>query len=82
MGKTQPAQVFLRVKLRLGIATRERLALLVEQRERFQLPFVAPPCDFPSWRYSLLEITLSFQNAQSVPLLVSRPLYKGLLTVI
>ena len=56
---------------------RERPALLVEQRECFRLPFIAPPCDLPSWRYNLLEITLSFQNAQSVPLLVSRPLYKG-----
>jgi len=57
---------------------RERPVLLVDQRECFQLPFVAPPCDLPSRRYSLLEITLSFQNAQSVLLLVSRPLYKGL----
>ena len=63
-------------KLRLGIATRERPALFVEQRERFHLLFVASPYDLPSWRYSLLEITLSFQNAQSVPLLMSRPLYK------
>jgi len=55
-------------KLRLGIATRERPALFVEQRERFHLPFVASPYDLPSWRYSLLKITLSFQNAQSVPL--------------
>ena len=51
-------------------------ALFVEQREHFHLPFVASPYNLPSWRYSLLEITLSFQNAQSVPLLVSRPLYK------
>ena len=60
-------------KLRLGIATHERTALFVEQRERFHLPFVATSYDLPSWRYSLLEITLSFQNAQSVPILVIRP---------
>jgi len=65
-------------KLCLGIATNERPTLFVEQRERFQLPFVASPCDLFSWRYSLLQITLSFRNAQSVPLLVSRLLYKGL----
>ena len=68
-------------KLYLGIATHERTARVVDQRERFQLLFVASLCNLPSWKYSLLEITLSFQNAQSVPLLVSRPLYKGLLTV-
>jgi len=60
-------------KLHLGIATCERPALFVEQREHFHLPFVATSCDLPSQRYSLLEITLSFQNAQSVPILVSRP---------
>ena len=60
-------------KLRLGIATHERAALFVEQREHFHLPFVATLCDLPSPRCSLLEITLSFQNAQSVPILVSRP---------
>jgi len=60
-------------KLRLGIATHGRTALFVEQRERFHLPFVATSYDLPSWRYSLLEITLSIQNAQSVPILVSRP---------
>jgi len=60
-------------KLRLGIATHERTALFVGQRERFHLPFVATSCDLPSPRYSLLEITVSFQNAQSVPILVSRP---------
>jgi len=60
-------------ELRLGIATHERTALFVEQRERFHLPFVATSCDLPSPRYSLLEITLSFRNAQSVPILVSRP---------
>ena len=65
MGKTR--------KLRLGIATHERTALFVEQRERFHLPFAATSCDLPSPRYSLLEITLSFRKAQSVPILVSRP---------
>jgi len=60
-------------KLRLGIATHERTALFVEQRERFQLPFVATSCDLPSPRYSRLEITLSFQTAQSVAIRVSRP---------
>ena len=60
-------------KLRIGIATHERTALFVEQRERFHLPFVATSCDLSSLKYSLLEITLSFQNAQSVPILVSRP---------
>ena len=68
-------------KLRLEIATHERTALFVEQRECFHLPFVTTSCDLPSWRYSLLEITLSFHNAQSVPLLVSRLLYKGLWSV-
>ena len=63
-------------KLRLEIATHERTALFVEQRECFHLPFVTTSCDLPSWRYSRLEITLSFHNAQSVPLLVSRLLYK------
>ena len=47
-------------KLRLGIATHERTALFVEQRECFHLPFVATSCDLPSPRYSLLEITFSF----------------------
>ena len=51
-------------KLRLGMATHERTALFVEQRERFHLPFVATSCDLPSLRYSLLEITHSFRNAQ------------------
>jgi len=60
-------------KLCLRIATHERKALFVDQRERFQLQFVASLCNLPSWRYSLLEITLSFWNAQSVPILVSRP---------
>ena len=73
IGKTQPAQTIPACELRLGIATRERPALLVEQGEHFQLPFVASPYGLPSWRYSLLEITLSFQNAHSVPILVSRP---------
>jgi len=68
-------------KLCLGIAICERPALLVEQRECFQLLFDASLCNLPSWRYSQLEITLSFQNAQSMPLLVSRPLYKGLWAV-
>ena len=45
---------------------REKPALFVEQRECFQLPLVASSCDLPSWRCSLLEITLSFQSAQSV----------------
>jgi len=49
-------------KLRLGIATRERPALFVEQRERFRLPFVATLCDLPSLRYSLLEITHLFSK--------------------
>jgi len=57
-------------KLHPGIATQERTALFVEQRQRFHLPFVATSCDLPSLRYSLLEITLSFRNAQSVPILV------------
>ena len=60
-------------ELHLGIAKHERTALFVEQRERFHLQFVATSCDLPSPRYSLLEITLSFQDAQSVPILVSRP---------
>jgi len=60
-------------KRHLGIAMCERTALFVEQRECFHLPFVTTSCDLPSQRYSLLEITLSFQNAQSVPILVSRP---------
>jgi len=50
-------------KLCLEIATHERTALFVEQRECFHLPFVATSCDLPSPRYSLLEITLSLQNA-------------------
>ena len=49
-------------KLRLKMATPERTALFVEQREHFHLPFVATLCDLPSWRYSLLEITLSFRT--------------------
>ena len=48
----------------------------MEQREHFQLLFVASPCDLPSLRYNLLEITLSFQNTP-VPILVSRLLHKG-----
>jgi len=60
-------------KLRLGIATHERTALFVEQRERFHLLLVATSCDLSSPRYSLLGITLSFRNAQFVPILVSRP---------
>jgi len=47
----------------LGIVTCERQTLFVEQRDGFQLLFVASPCDLPSPRYSLLEITLSFLNA-------------------
>ena len=35
-------------KLRLGMATHERTALFVEQRERFHLPFVATSSDIPS----------------------------------
>jgi len=53
------------------IATREKPALFVE---RFQLPFVASLCNLSSPRCGLLEITLSFQNAQNVPTLVSRQL--------
>ena len=68
-------------KLSLGLAMRDRPAVFVQQRECFQLPFIASPCNLPSLRYSLLEITLSFQNAQFVSLLVSRPLCKGLLLV-
>ena len=60
-------------KPHLGIVTYERTALFVEQREHFRHPFVATSCDLPLQRYSLLEITLSFRNAQSVPILVSRP---------
>ena len=72
-GKNPTSASISACKLRLGIATHERTALFVEQRERFHLPFVATSCDLPSWRYSLLEITLSFRNAQSVPILVCRP---------
>ena len=39
-------------KPRLGIATHEGIALFVEQRERFHLPFVATSCDLPSPRYA------------------------------
>ena len=73
MGKYPTSASIPACKLHLGIATHERIALFVEQRERFHLPFVATLCDLPSPRYSLLEITLSFWNAQSVPILVSRP---------
>jgi len=60
-------------KLRLGIAMREGLALFVKQRECFQLPFVASPCNLPSLRYSLLEITLSFRKG----LLLVMTAYQG-----
>jgi len=60
MGKYQTSASIPARKLHLGIATHERTALFVEQRERFHLPFVATLCDLPSPRYSLLEITLSF----------------------
>lgn len=51
----------------------EKPTMFVEQRE---LPFVASPCNLPSLRYSLLEITSSFENTQSVSIL-----RKGLLSV-
>ena len=60
-------------KLRLGIAMHKRTTLFVEQRERFHLPFVATSCNLLPLRYSPLEIILSFQDAHSVPILVSRP---------
>jgi len=71
------------VQICQGIATRERPALFVEQREHLKLLFVASLCDLPSLRYSLLEVTHSFQNAQCVPtcILVSIPLHKRLLSI-
>ena len=50
---------------------------LWSKESAFSRHIVASPCDLPSLRYNLLEITLSFQNAQSVPILVSKPLHKG-----
>jgi len=62
-----------------GVATHEKPVQFVKQREHFQLPSVASLCDL-SPKYSLLEITFSFRNAQSVPIVVSKPLYKGLVS--
>ena len=53
---------------------------LWSKESAFRCQLLHHMCNLPSPRYSLLEIALSFQNAQSVPVLVhvSRPLHTGM----